>query len=182
MDSPGIVEAVNDIDSWGQLAGEGEVAYATFRAFVASGLEMEDGIRRKRNLDKVILSSAVAPEIIRRWHEQYFWQARAKAYDTYISQVKGQALARRSNLYVEAATDLAAVCAIEANRMLKAVRGGESVFTGKELVKALEALVKLDRLQQGQSTDNVAVAVSDLSKLSDVEAETMRELLLKAGG
>lgn len=176
------VEVVADLDSWAQLTGEGEVAYASFKAYVATGLEREDGLRRKRSLEKVIASSQIAPGILTRWHEQYSWEARARAYDTYIAQVKGQALARRSNLYAEATTDLAAVCAIEANRLLKVARAGEGVFTGKELVKALEALIKLDRLQAGQSTDNIAVAVTDMSNLSDAEVEQMHALMVKAGG
>lgn len=176
------IDAVKDIDAWTQLDGEGDVAYASFKAYIAAGLEAEDGLRRKRTIEKVTIVSRVAPGILERWHTQYFWEERAKAYDLYIAQVKGAALARRSSLYIEAQTDLAAVCAIEARRMLNLAKAGEVTLTGKELVRALEALVKLDRLSQGLSTDNVAVAVADTSKLSDDEVELMHGLLLKAGG
>lgn len=173
---------VTDIATWQQMSGEGPEAYDAFRNYVATGLESEDGLRRKRSLERAIETSRIAPGILKRWHETYSWEGRAKAYDLYIAQVKGAALARRSSLYQEAQTDLAAICAIEASRLLKAAKDPSAPpMAGKDLVKMLETLVKLDRLNQGLSTDNVAVATQDMSKLSDAEADLMHALLLKTG-
>lgn len=124
-----------------------------------------------------------------RWHKEWAWNIRARAYDNHLSsfavRCKEAEIAKSSKTIAEEhmaiLADLRNVLQQEVAKLVEqstSSAGGPVMRTG-DMVRMLDSVVKLDRLVRGESTEKIETV--DLSHMSDEELETYVELSKKAG-
>lgn len=125
-----------------------------------------------------------------RWHKQWAWSIRTRAYDNHLSafavECKKAEIAKSSKVIAEEhmaiLSDMRVFLQLEVGKLLESASalGGGAMVKPSELGKLLDITVKLDRLVRGESTEKVETV--DLSHMTDEELETFNELSKKAGG
>lgn len=125
------------------------------------------------------------------WYRDHNWEDRCAAYDKHmfaIVQKEREELFKRSakEMAQEHASMLADVRDLGARELAKwneASRLSDVPGMGgtklKDVVKIVETAIKLQRLVNGETTENVGGGL-DLTKLSEEEAETLFALMQKA--
>ncbi len=126
-----------------------------------------------------------------RWYVEHNWADRVKAYDLHmdgILQEEKDAIMRQSARDLAAShmalvQDAEELASNELGKLLQASR--ESAAAGLlkpgDLIKLIDAAVKLGRLVKGESTENVQVS-GDLENLTESELEAYLALAKKAEG
>lgn len=125
-----------------------------------------------------------------RWHKQWAWTIRARAYDNHLSsfavECKKAEIAKSSKTIAEEhiaiLADMRVFLQLEVGKLLEqaSALGGGAMVKPSELGRLLDITVKLDRLVRGESTEKVETV--DLSHMTDDELEAFNELSRKAGG
>lgn len=124
----------------------------------------------------------------RAWYIDNAWRDRVAAYDTWRDKIvleEREAILRQSSKAVAAehmrlAKDLRSVALAETEKFLDAVsKTPMSTVRPRELVSMIEAVVKVDRLIRGETTEKIEQSI-DLSKFSMEEIVAWHKLLAKA--
>jgi len=120
-----------------------------------------------------------------RWFVDYHWTDRCKAYDLYLEGVYHDEFEARfrdgaramAEAHLAMLKDARELAAMELEKMRRVSEESEQygVMKAGELIKLLEASIKLERLVRGESTENVQQSM-DLSKLSVDELKLWNDL------
>lgn len=125
-----------------------------------------------------------------RWHKEWAWPIRARAYDNHLSAFavacKKEEIAKSSKTiadeHIAILSDLRGMLQFEVAKLVEqsTSSAGNTIMRHGDMVKMLDTVVKLDRLVRGESTEKVETV--DLSHMTDEELEAFNELSKKAGG
>ncbi len=150
-------------------------------------------LKGPRRLDRVRLAAggvAVTMQQLREWFTDHNWAERVKAFDAAMDAVvqEEREAELRQGAREMAADHLALVrdtLELASSELAKLVQSSrESAAHGllkpAEVLKFVDAAVKLGRLVKGETTENVGVS-TDLSPLNP-EEEAAYEILKKRGG
>jgi hypothetical protein len=125
------------------------------------------------------------------WYRNFAWAERAREYDEYLqgildAEIEDSLRNRARGIAAQHLQILAAARILVARQIDKYVDmdqdGDHPVLKPAELTKLMEAVIKYDRLTQGESTENIDVKHDDLSNLSIDELRQLRAIRLKVGG
>lgn len=130
---------------WGQLPHEPQGAFEAFKAFLDQA--HEHGIRQ---LDLLTTTLSEPLEVLANWAKEFYWSARARAYDLFI--VAAEAKKRQSRIrqmenkhYNQANTLF--------DKLLERFAGENADWieelNAKEAIEVLETLVKIQRISVG---------------------------------
>jgi hypothetical protein len=175
-----MTEAVKVPEPWERQASESEEAWLAFKAYREmppdERLIKRAGVHRMATLSK--------------WYRDHNWEDRCKAYDAHfdaLSVEERERVFRRASKelaidHMVALADMRELMSREFAKYLEASRSTEmhGLIKPSDLIKMAEAVVKLDRLVRGETTENVKTEI-DTSKLSLDELRQLEELLTKAG-
>lgn len=162
---------------WERQSVETDDAWRAFKAF-------RDARPPRRQRSVVGFST----NTICQWYNDFNWPGRCSAYDAHMEKI---AQGERESILRQAASEVSAehmamiqtarhLAQLELDKLLDASNQCETnLLRPGEVIKLSEAVVKLDRLVRGESTESVEHNV-DLSRLSIDELRTMRELTKKA--
>lgn len=127
---------------------------------------------------------------VKAWHDDGMWRERTAAYDDYMASIKqeevevlvrqnAQDVASRHKALLE---DFTEIGEHEAAKLAERARSsdGEVIKPG-ELVKVVDAAIKLTRLVHGESTENTRTEI-DVSGMSDAALEELVEAGARAKG
>ena len=173
-------EGLTPEQPWHRQPGEPGDAFDTFRRYYQAG-----PMRKLYTLPGVKFQQA------REWHDEWTWAARVEAYDRHMQTIEDAEGARA--LAFEARTRATMAAELRHNTLKLALSQSQKMlaldalpeFAQQPIMKQadfnkfLAQVLETARLESGQSTANVAVAVGvapDLSRLTDDELETLRAL------
>ena len=152
---------------WARQPCDDDASFAAFENYLAL-----DPPRLISKLPRWPLDQLVA------WRDECAWVERAHAIDMLDRPGRNE----RDGRHLAIVYDAAELVTLEVRKLLRlAETREESVLETRELAKLLKDVISLERLVDGASTDNVAVAATDLSRLSVEELEHLRALEVKAG-
>lgn len=146
-----------------------------------------------RRLERVRLTggNVAAPlHDLNRWFHDHRWAERVKAYDMALDaivQEEKEAILRKSAKEMAAdhlalVQDAHELASAELSKLIQASRENtmHGLLKPGELIKLIDAAVKLGRLVKGESTENVAVTDGDLDPLSPAEEAAYEALKKRA--
>lgn len=165
-------------DLWERQEGEGDDA---FRAFVYF---------RDMPLPRKV--DALGPNSVSqmfRWHKEWAWPIRARAYDNHLSafavKCKEAEIAKSSKTiaaeHMSILSDMRTVLQQECAKLLEqsTSSAGQTIMKHSDMSKMLDTVFKLDRLVRGESTEKIETV--DMSDMTDEELAQFIELSKKAG-
>lgn len=135
-----------------------------------------------RNLGRLATELRVPLDTVQYWRKVYAWDARVRAYDEHLTDIRDTIVEDTVEAATRAACSALKLAGIEFDRLREAQTriDAPGIITPREAIRALEASVKQLQLLGGRPTERVEVAGPDLSKLSDDELEQWRALTAKA--
>lgn len=179
LDEPKRIPAGEDRSPWSRQPGESETEYAKFEEYMNQTKPRV--LRRPGNGGHI--------ELQRTFRERK-WAERVEALDVWMQSVldyemegflKETAKARAAR-HLAFLHDALSLVEMEFARLRARAEAGnhDGVIKPADLIRLSELVVKLRRLEFGESTENVGPAVTvDLSKMSLEELRTMKELAAK---
>jgi len=167
---------------WERQPGEPDICFTQFRYYRDMPLPRKIlGVRDGSTADKW------------EWSSKWSWVSRATAYDDHISTL---AIKEREETVKQQARDIGAehmkilhglreVLERETGKWMARLRTSENstepTMKPNELLKLADTVIKLERLVQGETTENIGAPKTDLSALSPEELSQLLALYKKAG-
>jgi hypothetical protein len=141
--------------------GEGAKRFQAFRIWL--------GLREKRSYEAVARALRKSSTLIRRWAKEDKWEVRLQAYDRDQDKerrtIEREILKKDTEDMLKLVRARARMLSLEAARRLRMIDAGHAEsMTNAELDRGLEAVVKLYRLLNDQSTENVVTDTPELQR------------------
>lgn len=166
----------NGTPFWLQMPHEPRPTYLLFQNYLAldelEGIRLVDSLAQKEHLDV---------EIIRSHYQEYYWSARARAYDLFIVAAeakKREALTRKTeNKHFQAAGQFL-------EKVIAKINSDEELINemdGKELFDLFEQLVKVQRLSLGLTGQNASSTAKELNNPGQTVEFILRNLTKNSG-
>lgn len=159
---------------WERMAHEPHDAYILFQAFIE--LSETEGIRL---LASVAERQNIPLQVVKNHSEEFYWSSRSRAYDLFITAAEAKKKEARTRK-------------IENQHFLKAGEILEKVATrltddkldnldGKELLDAMEQMIKIQRLSVGLTGQNASTIDKNLQTPGTTVETIMRQLTINNG-
>jgi len=166
------------IEQWEQQPNESSDLFESFRIF----RDMGPG----RTLARVAEQTGVPLPTIKSRSSGHRWLERVTAYDAHLDRVRTTAVAEDAASRAKSSRDAVGLLGqsvlLELTKLLDDARKASfSAMKVRDLIKATDCLVRLQRLVDGESTENVAVRSVSYENLSNEELNTLAAIADKAG-
>jgi len=158
---------------WDKLEGEPQGSWDAFKAF----RDMPAG---KRSVKRVSEELSKNESGLRRWSKKWHWTERAAAFDAHLETLGMDVIQleriEASKRRIKLADNLLAVAEAQLNHWLEDIQCGIKLdLTPYEVARIIKIGYKIDRLERGESTDNMAVAIKNGERLTDMSQEQLME-------
>ncbi len=175
---------------WHRLPLETDAAWRAFALFLEQGSPDAAGLPRPRSITATARALGHRSHgQVSEWAKDFRWHDRVAAYDRHLRSVQESAtedeLEALAGRRARIASKVLAVVEEEVDRLRGLQLEGHPVIDElRHLPHILKEAANLERLEEGKSTANVAVAGVewDLSKLSVEELQALADIRDKAGG
>lgn len=162
-------------EDWERLPNEPDLAWTAFKAFRDMGA-------KSRAIKAVADGMGRRPTQVYKWAGAYRWRERAEAYDRfldaqdvrYAEELRQQGLERRAKV----ADMMLDVAEAQLRKWIDdSAMGISPKITPTDVARLVEAGVKIQRLENGESTENLGVS-GRITTIPDVELlDRAREIL-----
>jgi len=157
---------------WDRLEGEPEAAWDAFKEYRELAPDERTVVAVARKMDK-------NESGLRRWSKRYQWAERARAFDGHLDTIEIDAIllerVEASKRRIKLADSLLQVAEAQLQSWLDDLSCGIKLdLTPYEVARIIEIGYKIDRLERGESTDNMAVKIRD-DRLTDLTQEELME-------
>ena len=187
-----VAENLEDNELWERMKGEGSRQYEHFAAY--RDMKHIAPSPTGRSIRKLAKEKGMNRQSLEQLSSKFNWVARAEAYDIYLTeQTRLQNEAEIEDMRKNHALLASQMIRKAAKRLLTIP---EEEITASDIVRLVDAGVKIERLSRGESTENTKISgeakikhegqvkVSNpedlnLSKLSDEELKELEGLLEK---
>lgn len=160
-------------EPWERLTTETDNAWAAFQVY-------RDMPPAERAIKPIAKAISLRPETVAKYFKKHMWAERVAAYDGRTDEAQLLPLATETEIVesslerLKLARGLQAVAVHQLNRWLEKIEYGEQfTLSPTEVCKLAELGVKIERMELGESTENVAV-------LHRVTTMTSEELIARA--
>lgn len=173
--------ALPPVRCWERLAVEADPEWLSWCSFRDLG--------EIRSLLLVSRINGARLEDLATWQARYRWQDRSKAFDVYLDRIhadRGRALldapkAVADGRHLQLIDEVLSLVRSEIAKLRRAsVEAEGPTVSASAISRILDQTAKLERLVRGEATERVEISTLDLSKLSDSELATLRDLTLRA--
>jgi hypothetical protein len=157
---------------WDKINGEPQASFDAFKTY----RDMPAG---KRAVIRVAEALGKNESGLRRWSKKWRWAERAAAFDAHLETIGMDAIqmerVEAAKRRIKLADSLLAVAEAQLQRWLDDIANEIKLdLTPYELARIIEIGYKIDRLERGESTDNMAVAIKG-ERLTDMTQEQLME-------
>lgn len=158
-----------------QIRDDDDAAWSAFEAYL---------VAHARNLGRVAQQRRLLRDTVFRWAKLYAWEARARAYDAHHEAIRDEATEVAAAEWGRIGAEMAFVGAREIAHIARAQTQIDrpGVLRPSEARAYVETGVKICQLVSGRATERIATEEPDLSRLTDEELATLRELTARARG
>jgi hypothetical protein len=158
---------------WDKLDGEPQLSFDAFKTF----RELPAGKRTVRETAVIIAKNESG---LRRWSKKWRWAERAEAMDVYLETLGMDVITMEriaaSKRRIKLADNLLAIAEAQLNSWLEDIQANVKLdLTPYEVARIIEIGYKIDRLERGESTDNMAVAIKNGERLTDMTEGQLME-------
>lgn len=173
----GKVKKTNIYTPWERQAGETEKAYLAF-------CQYRDTPQGERSVRQLAAKAGVRSKVWHGWSSKYSWVARAAAWDDWLDSLRRRetenAVKRAARRHIRLSRQLQELAGVELVKLAdRSEKGDVPVMRARDIPRALDVSVKLERLAMGEATDRVEGKL-DFSKLSMDELQELKALMNKA--
>lgn len=167
-----------DYAAYERQSKESDPAWEAFQIYRGLGLD--------RTLAQVAKTLEKSPTLIGKWSGDWGWRQRVEAWDREVDrktrQAELKAIGEMRKRHVKMAVSLQGLGATELQKWLSFVRKAENTanrsLSPDQLLKLIEAGIKLERLNRGEPNE----IVEERKGMDDEQVEARIEQLLKAYG
>ena len=157
---------------WERQEGEPLAAWNAFRAY----RDLQPG--KARSVKRATEALDMQESGFRRWSKKWRWPERALAWDDHLDTIGMDAVvferAEASKRRIKLADSILSVAEHQLQTWLDDIECGVKIdLTPYEVAKLIEIGYKIDRLERGESTDNMAVSMD--ARLTDMTQEQLME-------
>jgi hypothetical protein len=168
-----ITATVNDgTHEWERQEGEPLAAWNAFRAY----RDLPPG--KARSVKRAAEALSMQESGFRRWSKKWRWPARSEAWDAHLDAAGVSAIeferTEAAKRRIKLADSILRVAEHQLQTWIDDIECGIKIeLTPYEVAKLIEIGYKIDRLERGESTDNMAVNMD--ARLTDMTQEQLME-------